>query len=125
MLGDGSKDVQREPRGVRVIDGDELDAQFDERGDESQVTRKPVELRDDEFGLELLAGGERGGELRPVVGSLAALGFHELGFEPPASAVEVSGDGRALRFESKPMPTLAPLPEIEPGANKPKFGTET
>jgi hypothetical protein len=100
VLGDGSKDVQREPRGVRVIDGDELDARVHERGDESQVTRKPVELRDDELGLELLAGGERGGELRPVVGSLAALGFHELGFEPPASAVEVSGDGRALRFES-------------------------
>ena len=26
VLGDGSKDVQREPRGVRVIDGDELDS---------------------------------------------------------------------------------------------------
>jgi hypothetical protein len=37
------------------------------------VAREPVELRDDELGLELLAGGQRGDELRPVVGSLAAL----------------------------------------------------
>jgi hypothetical protein len=60
VLGDGRKDVQCEPRGVRVIDGDELDAWVHQRGDESQVAREPVELRDDELGLQLLAGGESG-----------------------------------------------------------------
>jgi hypothetical protein len=39
-------------------------------------------------------------ELGPIA-VLAALDFHELGYQRPTTAVEVSLDGLALRFEAK------------------------
>ena len=48
----------------------------------------------------LFARPEGGRELEPIA-VLAALDFHELGYQRPTTAVEVSLDGLALRFEAK------------------------
>jgi len=48
----------------------------------------------------LFARPEGGCELEPIA-VLAALDFHELGYQRPTTAVQVSLDGLALRFEAK------------------------
>ena len=101
MFGNGGKDVEREPGGVRIIAGHELYPGIHQGGDESHVAAQAVHLGDDELGLELLAGRERGGELRPVVAALAGLHLDELLRERPAPAVEIGLDRLALRLDAE------------------------
>jgi hypothetical protein len=51
-------------------------------------------------GRTLAANPSAGRELGPIA-LLAALDFHELGYQRPTTAVEVHLDGLALRFEAK------------------------
>jgi hypothetical protein len=67
----------------------------------ANIAREPVELGDDELRLELLAGRERGSELRPVVAALSGLHLDELLRERPAPAVEIGLDRLALRLDAE------------------------
>ena len=64
------------------------------------VACEPVELRDDQLGLVLLAGSKRRGELWPV-GSLATLDLDMLGDVLPATTVEKIGDALALSLQTQ------------------------
>ena len=72
MLGDGGQDMQREPVGLRHVAAEQLDAAFQQPGDESDVARQPVEFGDEQRGAGLLGVVERLLQLGPV-GALAAL----------------------------------------------------
>jgi hypothetical protein len=63
--------VDREPVGVRVVAGHEVDAALHQAGEEVDVAGEPVELGDDEGGAGALGVGGGAGQL----GSLAALDF--------------------------------------------------
>ena len=80
--------MNRQLVGVRVIDGDELDAGLHQRGDECEVAGQPVELRNDELGFLRPADVERDFKLRPGV-VLTALDLGELPDQRPGAAVEV------------------------------------
>jgi hypothetical protein len=69
VLGHGGQNVNGELVGVRVIHRHELNAAFHERGIESEVARKPVELGDNELGLLPLASGNSLFELFAVGGN--------------------------------------------------------
>jgi hypothetical protein len=101
VLGNGGEDVDRELVREGHVGGDELHARLHQLRGEGDVAGEPVELGDDQLGPELLAGGERGGELRPVA-ALAGLDLDELVRERPFPAVEVVGDGLALRLQPEP-----------------------
>ena|SRR6516225_7169079 len=92
---------------MRHVGCDELDSAVHQRGNEGDVTTEPVEFGDDELGLQLLAGRERGAELRAIVSPLAALDLRVLGGERPVAAVKVVGHGLTLRVEAKPALALA------------------
>ena len=61
MLRYSRKDMDRQLVRVRIVDRDELDDGFHERGDEREIAGQAIQLGDDQLGLVLAAGGERGG----------------------------------------------------------------
>ena len=83
LLGQRGVEVQHERVGVAAEFGDdERHALGHQAGDERDIAREPVELRDQDAALRGLGRGQRGGELRPAierVGALAGLGLDELG----------------------------------------------
>ena len=97
VLRDGGQDVDGELVGVRVIDGDELDAAVHQRGDEGEVAGQPVELGDDELGLVLAAGGQCLGQFGAVC-AFAAL-------HPDVIAPKVCCVGRATQ-KSYRLPSI-------------------
>ena len=48
LNGDGREDMDRQPVGLREIDGRELDTRLYQAGHEMNVAREPVQLRDNE-----------------------------------------------------------------------------
>ena len=51
---------------VRVIYGEEFDAQLHQRRDESEIAGQPIQFRNDQLGFELAAGVEGFNQFRPV-----------------------------------------------------------
>jgi len=84
VLGDGGQDMQREPVGLRHVAAEQVDAAFQQAGDEGDVARQPVELGDEQRGVGLLGMVEGLLQFRPV-GALAALDLDVLR-QQPASA---------------------------------------
>jgi hypothetical protein len=99
MLGNGSEDMQRQPRRVRIVDGDELDAGVHQRGDERQIAREAIELGDAQTRLALAAESESPLKLRPII-ALAGFNLRELGNW--RCRAEISPNGGLLRLKAKP-----------------------
>src|ERR1700674_5167710 len=66
VLGDGGQNMQREAVGLREVTAHEVNLAVHERGDEGDVAREPIELRNDQLGLVLFAGGKRSGQLGAI-----------------------------------------------------------
>jgi hypothetical protein len=79
------------------VDGDELDASIAQREQEGRVAGQPIELSYYERRTVDAAGGERLGELGPII-PLARLDFDELPNETPGSTIEEVSDRLPLRF---------------------------
>jgi hypothetical protein len=86
MLCDRRENVDREFVRKWHISSDKFDPGFHQPRNEIDVSREPVEFRDNKFGLMLLARSKGFSQLRPVV-SLAAFDFDKLLQQFPASAV--------------------------------------
>ena len=69
------------------------------------VARQPVELGDDQRCMAQPAGGERRGDLRPVV-LLAAFDLLKLGDDDAAGAGDMAGNRLALRLQAQPRGAL-------------------
>ena len=69
---------------MRVVHRHELDAALHQRGNEGQIARQPIELGDDELGLEPLAGGNCLLQFGPVIAALAGLHLGEYPIFPIA-----------------------------------------
>jgi hypothetical protein len=83
---------------------DEWNALSHESGNEGDVAREAVELRDDDRALARLAGREGSSELRATlqgVGSLAGLDLRELPFHLVVFHLGEPGDGGALGFDAQ------------------------
>ena len=107
LLGHRGEDVHGQAVHRGHVGGDELDTGLHQPRDESDVAREPVELGDHQHRLVRPAGGERGGELRPIPFPPA---FHldELGGDAPLRRGDVPPDGRALCFQAEAaLPLLA------------------
>jgi hypothetical protein len=59
VLGEHREHLQGHLVRVRHVSGDEFDPAIHERGDEGDIAGEPVELGNDELGLELLAFGRQ------------------------------------------------------------------
>ena len=66
MLCHGRKNMDGQLVRVRVIYGDEFDAQLHQRRDESEITGQPIQFRNDQLGLELAAGVEGFNQFWPI-----------------------------------------------------------
>jgi hypothetical protein len=77
-------------------------AAFHQLRNESDVPGEPVELGHYEARLQTLAGGERGGELWPVI-PFAALNLYEFFGEFPLPAIEEVEHGFALGPRPRPL----------------------
>jgi hypothetical protein len=111
LLGHGSVQVEHERVGVGVKLGDnERRAMRHQSRNEVSVAGQAVELGDDDRRLELPGRGQSGGELRASVEGVGALpGFYlreGLG-QGVAFGLDIAGERRFLRFETKARSPLA------------------
>lgn len=97
LLGDGGHDVQEKTVGLGHVAGSELDAALHEVGDEGDVARQPVELRDHQRRMRRL--GSRESVAQDGTITLApALDLDELLYNAIAMAAAERFDGAALRL---------------------------
>jgi len=106
VLRRGRHDVDGELVGLWHVGGEEADAALLQVGEKGEIAAQPVELRHDQGSSGDLRPMERSGQLRSVIG-LATLDLDMLAEQAPAAAVEVVGDGLALRLEPQPAASLA------------------
>jgi hypothetical protein len=78
VLSHGGQDVHRELVGVRVIDGNELNARVHQRCDKCKIAGKTIELRDDKLGALLTTSGQCLGQFGTVV-ALSCFDLNEFG----------------------------------------------
>jgi hypothetical protein len=98
--------VQREPRRRGIVHRHELDAAVHEVRQEGHVPGQAVEARDDQTGTGELALLKCCAKSRPVR-LLATLDFDVFAnAELPRAAVQVAGDGLALRLKAEARPAL-------------------
>jgi hypothetical protein len=105
VLGDGGKDVDREPVGLGEVDGGELDAALHQVRDERHVAGQPIQFRDDQGRTVEAAEAEGLGELRAVV-ALAALDLHDFSREAPVAPVEVGAHRLLLGLQAEAAASL-------------------
>jgi hypothetical protein len=82
-----------------------------EAGDEGNVAREAIELRDQDAASGLPGGCQRSSELRaPIesVGTLASLGLDELGNDPEILCFDEAFDGGPLRLNAQARALLLP-----------------
>jgi hypothetical protein len=97
MLSDCSKDMQREPSRMRVVDCDELHGAVHELRQERHVAAQPVQLGDYQRRTCQPTLFERGLQLRPIA-QLAAFYLGVFANQFPAPAIEVGPHRMLLRF---------------------------
>lgn len=97
-------DMQKEAVGLRHVCRCDLDTRFEQVGDEGDIARETVQLRDEEDRAGSLCLDKSTGKLGTVI-LLAALDFDELCGDGPFPG-DMVYDGLALCFQSKPAPTL-------------------
>ncbi len=105
FLGNRGEDVDGQSVHGRPIGGDELDAALHQPGHEVDIAGQAVELGDDQDGAMDTRGGQRRGELRPILPA-PALHFDELGRDRAKSAGDMDRDGGTLRLQTRAAATL-------------------
>ena len=78
MLGNGGEDMDGQAGRMRIVDGDELNPRIHQRGDECQIARQAIQLRDHKSCLVAATGLKRPLQFGSIV-ALAALDFGMLG----------------------------------------------
>ena len=106
MLCDGGEDMDRQPVRRGHVARHKLATAIHQGGNERDITREPIEFRDDQHSAGCLRMGKRSLQFRPVIRSLAALDFHVFA-DQRAMPVDVFKHSRALRFQAK---AALPLP---------------
>ncbi|SIT35289.1 hypothetical protein BN2475_40098 [Paraburkholderia ribeironis] len=109
MLGECRQNVDSQLRGLWHIDGDKLDLRFHQAGNERDVARQAIELRDKQARAGLAAHLKRCAKLRAPgdrIKALTGFSLDELTDQFPLATVEESGGGFPLGFETQ---TAGPL----------------
>ena len=97
VLGNGRKDMDCEPISFRHVGCDEIDAAFDQTGNERHVAGETVQFGNNEHRLALPAQVKRREELRPILPP-AAFDFLVAGDYLSAHTGDESRDSRLLRL---------------------------